>query len=71
MKVGDVVIPLNGFVLHCASFAYQDAVVISTDPLILASEDSTMRWESTISNKEFEVIGTADEETLNNCLRRL
>jgi len=71
MKVGEIVIPLNGFVLHCATLRYPSAVVISTNPLILTSEDSTMRWESTISDKEFEVTGSADEETLNNCLRRL
>ena len=73
MKPGDVVQPtkLSGFVLRCATQSYEDAVVISTEPFILTSRDSNMRWESTIKIEDFKVVGEVGEQTRIRCSRRL
>ena len=73
LKVGDIVTPYESdFVLHCASGMYNEAVVISTKPFVLTSKSSDMRWESTVKVEDFrKVDGELDDETLQNCMRRL
>lgn len=73
MKVGDLVASKDQqrYVLHCGSSIYPRAVVIQTKPLVLASESSDMRWESTVKPDMLEVVGQADEATLKHCLRRI
>jgi hypothetical protein len=50
---------------------YDCAIVVQTKPLVLVSEEADMRWESTIQNREFSIIGKADEETIKHCMKRL
>lgn len=73
MKVGNIVKPTteSGFVLACGCGCYDKAVVISETPFVLTSLESDMRWEFTIKKEYFDVVGEADEATLENCSRRL
>jgi len=74
MKIGDIVKPCDGGdnnLLHCGSGWYNDAVVVAIDPLILVSQSSDMKWESTIQDRKFEVVGTASDAQLKHCQRRL
>lgn len=72
LEVGDIVKPSDErypLVSGCGS--YPAAVVIKTNPLVLVSEQSDMRWESSIQDREFTVIGKATAEQLAVCMRRL
>lgn len=73
VEVGSLVAPKSesNFVLHCGTGTYDKAVVLSVNPFILSSEDSTMKWEATIDINNFKVVGVTDETTLNKCMRRL
>jgi hypothetical protein len=73
MEVGNLVAPTkeSGFILHCSTAMYEKAVVISTEPFLLTSEDSNMLWSKTIKKRDFKKIGEVDKKTLNKCLRRL
>ena len=71
-EVGDVVIPAdNRTVLACGSGIYSHAIVIQADPLIIVSEESDMRWSSTVEDMNLTAIGTAKPEVLKHCMRRL
>ena len=72
MKVGDLVASADPrYVLHCGSGVYPRAVVIKEQPLVLASEEGDMRWESTVQPGKLAVVGRADSKTLARCMRRL
>jgi hypothetical protein len=73
MKVGDLVasVNLDCYVLHSGSNIYSRAVVIQEHPLVLVSEESDMRWESTVRPDKLAVIGQADDNTLARCMRRI
>lgn len=70
-EVGDFVCKKNGGCLRSGSEAYSFAVVISVEPFVLCSEESDMRWSSTVTKEEFKIIGKASQARLTNCLRRL
>ena len=57
--------------LYCGSGIYTHAIVIKTDPLVLVSEWSDMRWETTLDEMELKIIGKAFPETIKKCMRRL
>ena len=71
IEVGDFVCMKNGECLRSGCEAYSFAVVISVEPFVLCSEESDMRWSSTVTKEEFVVIGKASQTTLENCLKRL
>jgi len=72
MKVGDIVIPNDpAYPLRSGSGAYTHAIVIQEQPLVLVSEESDMRWESTVKPDKLKVIGVAKQEQLEICMRRL
>jgi len=73
MEVGNIVEPTkeSGFILHCGTGCYKDAVVISSEPFILTSRESDMKWQATIKKEDFEITGDIDKITLKNCMRRL
>jgi hypothetical protein len=71
LQVGDVVMPDDGDVLRSGSSWYDHAVVISIDPLVLVSIEGDMRWESTIKDRHFSVIGVASPTILRNALERI
>lgn len=72
MKVGDIVIPNDpAYPLRSGSDAYTHAIVVQEQPLVLVSEESDMRWESTVKPDKLKVIGVAKQEQLEICMRRL
>jgi hypothetical protein len=71
MNVGDIAKRADGQNLHCGSGAYGAAVVIQVEPLVLVSEGTDMRWESTVQDVAFEVVGQTTKDHLNECLKRL
>lgn len=73
MKTGDIVRPKrnSGFVLHSGCSWYEEAVVISTSPLILLSLEGDMRWEATVKPEYFEVVRDADRKVMINAIERL
>ena len=56
-NVGDLVVREDGAYLRSGSEAYGLGIVIQSDPLVLASQDGDMRWESTIRNVAFRKVG--------------
>lgn len=58
IKVGSKVAGKPWHPLVCGSGAYQYAIVISIDPLILVSPQTDMRW-SCVDERTIEVIGKA------------
>lgn len=73
MKVGDIVAPIpdSGYYLRSGAEWYPDAVVICTDPLVLVSRETDMRWESTVQADKLVVVGEASEVMLARCMSRL
>ena len=71
MKVGDIVTRSDGQVLRSGGEAYMEAIVIKTRPLVLVSHGTDMRWESTVRDVAFTVIGPASTAALARCSRRM
>ena len=71
MNVGDIARRADGQNLHSGSCAYGAVVVVQVEPLVLVSEGTDMRWEGTVQDVEFEVVGQTTEGHLNKCLKRL
>ncbi len=73
MKIGNIIKPTkeSGFHLRSGAGYYKQAVIISLEPFIITTEDSDMKWEATIKEEYFEVVGEADKATLEHCKRRL
>ncbi len=69
---GDVVTSTDPqYPLRCSSQWYVSAVVVQEKPLVLVSQFSDMRWESTVKPDKLRKIGRADPPTLAKCLKRL
>lgn len=72
MKVGDYVASIDpGYALRCGSGIYERAVVIQEVPLVLASLQGDMRWQSTVQADKLAVVGQADAVTVERCMSRL
>ena len=72
MEIGDYVAPnKRGLYLRSGSQSYTYAVVISLNPFVIVSPKADMRWESTVSIIDFDVIGRADDETISKCMKRI
>lgn len=70
-KYGDIISPTsNTEQLRSGCSLYPHAIVISTEPLVLVSEDGDMRWSSTIENMDFKKIGEATVKVLKKCKHR-
>ena len=70
--VGDLVESTDpGYPLRSGSDWYPDAVVVQASPLVLVSQESDMRWESTAQPDKLVRVGRVDKKTLNRCMRRL
>lgn len=63
LTVGDLVQPESPFVLE----GCDRALVISTEPLILVSEQADKIWKGNVAGKKFNVVGKAGEETIEKC----
>ena len=70
MKVGDIVQRKDNGMLRSGCEAYPRAVVASTSPFCLISEESDMRWSATVKRDDFKVVGLADEETFKRVATR-
>jgi len=72
MEVGDLVKPIKESKeeLACGTGRYDCAVVISVEPFMITSLDSSMLWTA-INVNDFEVIGDVGKRTLDKCMRRL
>lgn len=71
MNVGDIVRRKDGQNLRSGGSSYGAAVVVQVTPLVLVSEETDMRWESTVQDVAFEVVGQTTQEHLKKCLKRL
>jgi hypothetical protein len=72
MEVGDVVVPSNKQQpLQSGCSLYSHAIVVQVDPFVLVSEESDMRWESTVEKEQFVPVGVAKPDILERCMRRL
>jgi hypothetical protein len=73
VEIGNIIKPKkeSGFFLRSGAESYDMAVVISLDPFIITSEESDMRWQTTVKEEDFEVVGLAEKQVLENCKRRL
>lgn len=71
MNVGDIVERADRDYLRSGGEAYSAAVVVQTKPLILVSFGTDMRWESTVQDVTFSVVGQATEAQLTACMRRI
>jgi hypothetical protein len=62
MEIGNIIKPKkeSGFFLRSGAESYDMAVVISLDPFIITSEESDMRWQTTVKEEDFEVVGLVD-----------
>lgn len=71
--VADVVRVHNdsGFVLRCATQMYDTAIVLSVEPLVLASMCGNMRWSATVSQRDFEFVRKASAGEYDRVSRRL
>jgi len=71
-QVGDVVQSTSqNYVLRSGSEQYICAIVVQVQPLVLVSQESDMRWESTVQANKLAIVGRADKKTLKRCMRRL
>ena len=66
MTIGDIVKPINGYVLRSEirgslgneTFeTYEQAVIVSLDPFILVSEERDRLWNMTVYPKNFKETG--------------
>lgn len=72
MKIGAIVEPKDERnPLCCGSGVYQDAIVVSMNPFVLVSRGADMKWSATVEESEYKVTGTATQEQLEKCQRRL
>lgn len=71
-QVGEVVVPVTpGYGLRSGGSAYEFAIIVSVEPLVGVSEETDMRWGSTIDLENFKAIGMARPEHIDQCKRRL
>jgi hypothetical protein len=71
IRVGSVVIPIDPRnALRCGSGVYDDAVVISMEPYVMASRSSDMRW-SRIKIEDYKAVNHVTNQALDVCMRRL
>lgn len=72
LQIGDLVAPMHERQpLRCGSGVYENVVVVQKQPLVLVSRSGNMRWEHTIQDRDFRVVGVADAETLGIAQKRL
>jgi len=72
MRVGDIVTPIDDRgPLRSGAEWWPSAVVVQISPLVLVSEQSDMRWQSTVQDRKFIVVGHASDDQLKRCMRRL
>lgn len=61
----------TGYHLRSGASAYEAAVVVNSEPLVLVSEHADMRWEHTVAPQHLERVGRASESLLRLCRTRL
>ena len=71
LKVGEIVSPIGLHQLRSGCSVYDVAVVVQSDPLVLVSTGTDMRWESSINPENFHAVGVATDEQLTRCMSRL
>jgi len=76
ISVGDIVSPIMPQQLWAGAVAreplksYYQAVCVSTDPFVLASEDGCLIWKWSVYPMMFMVTGRADQETMHRCMEK-
>lgn len=56
---GDIVVGDNGYILCCGSGRYDDAIIVSVDPLAAVSRGGDMLWQATITPNDLRAVGHA------------
>ncbi len=59
LQRGDEVVAVPPFALACGSGIYRSAIVVSTNPFALASEEGDMLWVATVTPEKVRKIGVA------------
>lgn len=71
MRIGDVVVPIKGKILHSGTDRYTHAICISINPFVLVSEEADMRWQYTINPLDFLFLCQAHPYIVTRCMSRL
>jgi len=71
VEIGNIVTRKDGQYLRSGGAVYSTAIVVQVSPLVLVSPGTDMRWESTVQDVEFSVIGQATSDQLERCQSRL
>lgn len=61
----------SSFVLHCSTQQYDEAIVLSVEPFVLASMRGDMRWSVSVSRRDFEFVRKASADEFDRVSRRL
>lgn len=70
-RIGDRLARVDGEPLRSGAETFDSAIVVSTEPLVLVSDDTTMKWESTLVASEFKSIAFVSRELVEKCRARL
>jgi hypothetical protein len=71
LAIGDVVERMDGALLRSGAETFTTAIVVQIEPLVLVSEDVSMRWEATIKGSLFRPLFTSSPRKLAACMKRL
>ena len=70
MKIGDIVIPINGEVLACGCGHYDCAVIASITPFVLVSVDGDMIWSNDVNPYNYKVLCQASMDVIHRSIKR-
>lgn len=71
LRIGHRVSRIDGECLRSGASTYTSAIVVSTDPFVLVSDDTTMKWQETVKASDFERCGYVNRELVEKCRARL
>ena len=71
LRIGHRVSRIDGEHLRSGASTYTSAIVVSTDPFVLVSDDTTMKWQETVKASDFECCGYVERELVEKCRARL
>lgn len=71
LRIGHRVSRIDGEHLRSGANTYTSAIVVSTDPFVLVSDDTTMKWQETVKASDFECCGYVERELVEKCRARL
>ena len=71
LAIGDVVERMDGALLRSGAEAFPTAIVVQVKPLVLVSEDASMRWEHSIEGVRFRPLFKASAQQMTRCMKRM